>query len=264
MILSWVRLGFFSSLSLLFMKMNKRENNEMLTVNLCSLSYISFSFHLSVWVFFSGFKMWCLVFRFSVLSQCVSPTYKPIGALRPTSDLFSPAGVAIYFWYYMQRKLPMYEKQYLIQVRPLVFIGDIRATFYTCRSPYFQRRYSSHHTLALYESISCEVLQGPYLRFVWVHTLRGVTGTISQICMSPYLARCYRDHISDLYESMPCEVLQGPYLRFVWVHILRGVTGTVSQTYASPYPVKCYTGRTLLDVKWTIPYICTRAYFKSC
>ena len=93
--------------------------------------------------------------------------------------------------------------------------------------------------LDLYESISCEVLQGSYLRFIRAHILRGATGNISYICTSPYLARYYRDRVSDLYEPILCEVLQEPYLRFVQVHILR-------------------------DVKGTIPYICTRAYFKKC
>jgi len=69
--------------------------------------------------------------------------------------------------------------------------------------------------------------------------LRGVTGTISYFCTSPYIAKCYRDHILFLYESIHCEVLQGPYHIFVRVHTLRGVTGTISYFCTSSYIASC-------------------------
>ena len=162
----------------------------------------------------------------------VGPAYKQVLSVRPTSVLFSSAGFSIYIWCYMQGKLPIYEIHYLIYVRAHVLFGDIGATFYTCTSPYLQRRYSKHHTLALYESISCEVLQGPSLaRCYRVHSLRVVTRSMScELLHGPYLGSCYRVHIlHDVTGSVSCMMLKGPSLIFVRVHILGGAKGTISQ-----------------------------------
>jgi hypothetical protein len=84
------------------------------------------------------------------------------------------------------------------------------------------------------------VFEIQYLIYVRAYVVIGDIGAIFHTCTSPYLSRCYRDHILDLYESISCEVLQGPYLRFIRAHILRCVTGNISQICTSPYLARCY------------------------
>jgi hypothetical protein len=135
--------------------------NEMLMLNLYCLPQVSFRFQLLLLLLFCRPKLWC--FYFILLYS------NSLSALLANKFLF------------------FFQPQFcsLQLVFPFKFDLIFKGTYPFMKSS----------ILDLCEPISCEVLQGPYFIFVPAHILRGVAGTISYICASPYLARCYRDHI---------------------------------------------------------------------